>query len=58
MVANELSGLFDKYFEGDDPLLDMAYVRRELSAFRNGSAVNVNLLWFVLVYRMWRERYL
>ena len=56
--GHELSDLFDRYFEGDDPIVDMAYVRRELAAFRNGSAVNVNLLWFALVYRMWRERYL
>jgi asparagine synthase (glutamine-hydrolysing) len=55
--GNELSGLFDRYFEGDDPIVNMAYARRELVAFRNGSAVNVNLLWFVLVYRMWRKRY-
>ena len=53
-----LGELFDEYFDGDDPLLDMNYVRKELGRFRQGGVVNVNLLWFVLVYRMWRERWL
>ena len=56
--GSTLGELFGEYFQGDDPFLDMAYVREELARFRRGSAVNVNLLWFVLVYRMWRERWL
>jgi len=56
--GSTLGELFEEYFQGDDPLLNMDYLREELVRFRRGSAVNVNLLWFALVYRMWRERWL
>lgn len=56
--GGELKTLFHRYFRGEDPLVDMEYVREELARFERGAAINVNLLWFVLVYRMWRERYL
>jgi asparagine synthase (glutamine-hydrolysing) len=54
----DMSEKFDRYFAGDDEIVDMEFVRKELSKFKkNASSVNVNFLWFVLVYRMWRERY-
>jgi len=56
--GSTLGELFEEYFQGDDPFVNMTYVREELARFRRGGAVNVNLLWFVLVYRMWRERWL
>ncbi len=54
---NDLIDLFDRYFTDDD-VIDMEYPRALLQRFRSGEYVNVNKLWFVLVYKMWRERYL
>ncbi len=53
-----LGELFDDYFAGEDEWLNMQFARDELARFRKGLPVNVNLLWFVLVYRMWSRRWL
>jgi len=53
----DLGSLFDEYFD-DDPILNMDYVRKLLGDFRSGRYVNINKLWFVLVYKMWQRRYL
>ncbi len=53
----DLGSLFDEYFENDE-ILNMEYVRTLLKDFRSGKYVNVNKLWFVLVYKMWQRRYL
>ena len=54
---SELIDLFDHYFTEDD-VIDMEYPQELLRRFKSGEYVNVNKLWFVLVYKMWRERYL
>ncbi|WP_292654764.1 asparagine synthase (glutamine-hydrolyzing) [Nitratifractor sp.] len=54
---NDLVDLFDRYFT-DDEIIDMRYPRKMLARFKAGEYVNVNKLWFVLIYKMWRERYL
>jgi len=56
--GGELGEMFERYFSGEDPQVDMEYVRGLCKKFKEGGAVNVHLLWFVLVYRMWRERWL
>jgi len=56
--GGELRRKFEIYFQGDDEWIDMEYVRHLHREFVRGAPVNVNLLWFVLVYRMWQERYL
>lgn len=53
----DLIELFDNYFT-DDEIIRMDYPRKLLQRFKAGEYVNVNKLWFVLVYKMWRERYL
>ena len=53
----DLIELFDSYFT-DDEIIRMDYPRELLERFKAGEYVNVNKLWFVLVYKMWRERYL
>lgn len=53
---NDLIKLFDEYFYEDD-IIDMRYPRKLLNDFKNGKYVNVNKLWFVLVYKMWKEKY-
>ncbi len=56
--GTELIELFDKYFKKDDDIINMEFVRQEYKRFRENRAVNVNLLWFVLVYLKWKERYM
>ncbi len=56
--AADLRKLFDQYFQGDDPVVNMDFVRSYYQKLKAGEPVNINLLWFALVYRMWRQRYL
>ena len=55
--AGDLNEMFEEYFQKEDSLIDMSYVREEFKKFKNAKATNLNLLWFVLVYKMWREYY-
>ncbi len=55
--STELGDMFDNYFNKDDEYINMDYIRDELQRFRANKAVNVNILWFALVYKMWREKY-
>ncbi len=52
----ELGELFERYFAREDDRVNMEYVRKLHAEFAAGKPVNVNLLWFVLVYLMWKER--
>ena len=56
--GSELRGLFEEYFQRDDDIINMDYVRSEYKKFTQNRAVNVNILWFVLVYLKWKERYM
>jgi asparagine synthase (glutamine-hydrolysing) len=49
---------FNRYFAREDELIDMDYARAQLQRLREGKPVNINVLWFILVYLMWKERYL
>ncbi|BCD67750.1 asparagine synthase (glutamine-hydrolyzing) [Nitratiruptor sp. YY09-18] len=53
---SDLAALFERYFY-EDEIIDMEYPRALLQSFKEGRYVNVNKLWFVLVYKMWKERY-
>ena len=54
---NDLLDLFERYFQQEDDVIEMGYVRTLLDRFKKGEYINVNKLWFVLVYLMWKERY-
>jgi len=56
--GGELRNLFEKYFAEDDDILNMQYVRELYLKLKNNKPVNINLLWFVLVYKMWKKEYL
>ena len=56
--GGELRSLFEKYFAEDDEILNMQYVRELYLRLKDGKPVNINLLWFVLVYKMWKKEYL
>ncbi|WP_024790827.1 MULTISPECIES: asparagine synthase (glutamine-hydrolyzing) [unclassified Lebetimonas] len=53
---SDLKELFKKYFNEDD-IINMNYIRDLQKSFENGKYVNINKLWFVLVYKMWKEKY-
>jgi len=53
---SDLIKLFEEYFYDDD-IIDMQYPRKLLQDFKAGKYVNINKLWFVLVYKMWKEKY-
>lgn len=53
---SDLKELFKKYFT-DDEIVNMDYVRKLQKKFEEGKYVNINKLWFVLVYKMWKEKY-
>ena len=55
--GGELRNFFEIYFAEDDEILNMQYVREEYSRLKDGKPVNINLLWFVLVYKMWEKEY-
>ncbi len=55
--GSELLDMFDNYFDKDDEYINMEFIRSELQKFKEQKAVNVNILWFALVYKMWREKY-
>jgi asparagine synthase (glutamine-hydrolysing) len=53
---DDLIELFEEYFVDDD-IINMSYVRELLYQFKQGKYVNINKLWFVLVYKMWKEKW-
>ena len=39
-------------------LLNNKYIEKEYNKFKNGKALNINKLWFILVFQLWYEKYL
>ena len=56
--SGDLRDMFEEYFKDNDPLINMEYIREEFQKFKANRATNLNLLWFVLVYKMWQKQYL
>jgi asparagine synthase (glutamine-hydrolysing) len=54
----DLLDMFEEYFKEDDEIVNMQFVREKLNEFKSGKYVNINKLWFVLVYKMWKREYL
>jgi len=54
---SDLIDLFEEYFKRDDEIINMEFVRNMFGNFKSGKYVNINKLWFVLVYLMWKEKY-
>jgi len=55
--GGELRDLFESHFAEDDEMIDMSYVRQMYQRLKENRPVNINLLWYVLVYKMWKKRY-
>jgi asparagine synthase (glutamine-hydrolysing) len=52
----DLIKLFEFYFVEDD-IINMNYPRKLLKDLKDGKYVNINKLWYILVYKMWKEKY-
>ena len=56
--SNDLMNLFEQYFREDDEFINMEYARYLLNRLKNKKFVNINTLWFILEYKMWKKEYL
>ncbi len=60
--GGDLRSLFEEYFKDEKlnkhNLLDSNYIKKEFEKLKNDQALNINKLWFVLVFQMWYEKYM
>ena len=59
--GGDLKELFDIYFKKEKfnhDLLNFQYIQKEYDKLKRGDAININKLWFILVFQMWYERYM
>jgi len=55
--SKDLNYLFEESFKEDDEIINMEYVRNQYAKLKDNKPININLLWFVLVYKMWKRKY-
>jgi len=59
--GGDLRSLFDHYLGREriiaEGLLDADYIEAQHHKLVHGEAININKLWFILVFEMWYERY-
>ena len=56
--SKDLSGMFEEYFKEDDEFVNMEYARYLLDRLKLKKQVNINILWFILEYKMWKKEYM
>ncbi len=59
--SGDLRTLFERYFQKEklpEGVVNFDYVQKEYAKLKEGKALNINKLWFVLVFAMWYERYM
>ena len=60
--GGDLRVLFEEYFQEEKlqqhNLFNSKYIQKEYQKLKNGDALNINKLWFILVFQMWYERYI
>ena len=59
--STDLRELFEENFKKEyfkHNLLNYDYVQKEFNKLKNNQVVNINKLWFVLVFQMWYRRYI
>jgi len=56
--SKDLLNLFERYFKEDDEFINMKYARFLLNRVKQKKVVNINTLWFILEYKMWKKEYL
>ena len=56
--SKDLIKKFEEFFNEDDEYIDMNYARYLLRRLQNKKFVNINTLWFILEYKMWKKEYI
>ncbi|CAA6811333.1 MAG: Asparagine synthetase [glutamine-hydrolyzing] (EC [uncultured Sulfurovum sp.] len=60
--ANDLSSLFEEHLKKEaleeHNLFDYKYVQQEHQKLKKNKALNVNKLWYVLVFQLWYKQYI
>lgn len=60
--SSDLKILFEKYFTKEriekEGVLNFDYIEQEYNKLKNNKAVNINKLWFILVFEMWHEKHM
>jgi len=60
--SKDLRNLFDIYFNEKEikkqGLLNIKYIKKEYKKLKNNKTVNINKLWFILVFEMWYQKYM
>ncbi len=60
--SKDLRDLFDIYFDEKkikrQGILNVDYIKKEHKKLKNSTPVNINKLWFILVFEMWYEKYI
>ena len=59
--GGELRELFEIQFQKEKfnhGLLNFDYIKKEYEKFKNNRAININKLWFMLVFQNWYDRYI
>jgi len=58
--GGDLKHLFEIYFQKEKlhhHLFNESYIQKEYQKFKENKQININKLWFILVFQMWYEKY-
>ena len=58
--GGDLKNLFEIYFKKENlnhNLLNINYIQKEYQKFKDNKQININKLWFILVFQMWYKKY-
>jgi asparagine synthase (glutamine-hydrolysing) len=59
--GGDLRNLFEEYFKESKlkkhNLFNITYIKQEFQKLKDDRALNINKLWFLLVFQMWYEKY-
>ena len=58
--SGDLKNLFEIYFKKESlnhNLLNINYIQKEYQKFKDNKQININKLWFILVFQMWYKKY-
>ena len=56
--SKDLMNLFEKFFTEDDEFVNMDYARYLLNRLKDKQIVNINTLWFILEYKIWKKEHM
>ena len=59
--GGDLKNLFQTYFQEENlnhNLLNASYIQKEYQKLKDNKQMNINKLWFILVFQMWYEKYM